>query len=318
MATFIKIVGSLKETLQKILIQGEIDEYENDKQMHCDTRLVEMLDKLSKDLQASEVKGIRLPHFIPHSLFLRLLKKKVNSVSELPINFVNDVWGYLETVCAKVLIDQCGNYPKLLPSIKKATEHVVSKMKAKFVERVVEMIEMEKITDYTCDPGFIISYNKPMNYHAQFSNLLTSYMSNSINVEGYGSINIGHLREVPENTRNQAFDLKIMMTSYWKIVLKRMVDCLALQLRFFIQKVVNKEIEIEIVSEVMGGGGIEKMLNEPPSTSKKRERLHTTLPCSKNQRKQWNKSWMVLWFHLIKLLQEATIKLGLSTMCNKY
>ncbi|KAF5814974.1 putative dynamin central domain, GTPase effector domain, Dynamin superfamily [Helianthus annuus] len=293
MATFIKIVGSLKETLQKILIQGEIDEYENDKQMHCDTRLVEMLDKLSKDLQASvkfsesylieelqfleEVKGIRLPHFIPHSLFLRLLKKKVNSVSELPINFVNDVWGYLETVCAKVLIDQCGNYPKLLPSIKKATEHVVSKMKAKFVERVVEMIEMEKITDYTCDPGFIISYNKPMNYHAQFSNLLTSYMSNSINVEGYGSINIGHLREVPENTRNQAFDLKIMMTSYWKIVLKRMVDCLALQLRFFIQKVVNKEMEIQIVSEVMGGGGIEKMLNEPPSTSKKRERLHNNI-----------------------------------------
>ncbi|KAF5814972.1 putative dynamin central domain, Dynamin superfamily [Helianthus annuus] len=71
--------------------------------MHCDARLVEMLDKLSKDLQASikfsesflieeiqfleEVKGIRLPHFIPHLVFLRLLKKKVNSVSELPINF---------------------------------------------------------------------------------------------------------------------------------------------------------------------------------------------------------------------------------------
>ncbi|KAJ0601431.1 putative PH-like domain superfamily, GTPase effector domain, Dynamin superfamily [Helianthus annuus] len=149
----------------------------------------------------------------------------------------------------------------------------MSKMKAKFVEKVIEMIDMEKITDYTCDPDFITSYNKLMNYHAQFSNLLTSYMSNSINVEGYGSINIGHLREVPENTRNQAFDLKMMMTAYWKIVLKRMVDCLALQLRFFIQRVVNMEMEMEIVSEVMGGGGIEKMLNEPPSTSKKRERL---------------------------------------------
>ncbi|MFS7921234.1 putative dynamin central domain, Dynamin superfamily [Helianthus anomalus] len=256
MATFIKIVGSLIETLQKILIQGEIDEYENDKQMHCDARLVEMLDRLSKDVQASvkfsesfliekiqfleEVKGIRLPLFIPHSVFLRLLKKKINSVSEFPIKFVNNVWGYLETVCAKVLIDQCGNYPKLLPSMKKATEHVMSKMKAKFAERVVEMIEMEKITDYTCDPDFISSYNKLMNYHAQFLNLLTSYMSNSITVEGYGSINIRHLSEVPENTRNQAFDLKMMMTTYWKIVLKRMVDFLALQLRFFIQKVVKK------------------------------------------------------------------------------
>ncbi|MFS7921236.1 putative dynamin central domain, Dynamin superfamily [Helianthus anomalus] len=150
--------------------------------MRCYSRLVERLDKLSKDLQASvkfsesflieeiqflwEVKGIWLPHFIPHSVFLRLLKKKVNSVIELPINFVNYVWGYLETVCGKVSIDQCGNYPKLFPSMKKATEHVMSKIKAKFVERVVEMIEMEKITDYTCDPDFITSYNKLMNYHA--------------------------------------------------------------------------------------------------------------------------------------------------------
>ncbi|KAM0007263.1 putative dynamin stalk domain, Dynamin superfamily [Helianthus debilis subsp. tardiflorus] len=53
MAIFVKIVGSLKETPQKILIQGEIDEYENGKQMRCYSRLVEMLDKLSKDLQAS-------------------------------------------------------------------------------------------------------------------------------------------------------------------------------------------------------------------------------------------------------------------------
>ncbi|KAM0007262.1 putative dynamin stalk domain, GTPase effector domain, Dynamin superfamily [Helianthus debilis subsp. tardiflorus] len=244
-------------------------------------RLVQVRSKIQF---LEEVKGIRLPLFIPHSVFLRLLKKKVNSVSEFLINFVNNVWGYLETVCAKVFIDQCGNYPKLLPSMKKETEHVMSKMKAKFAERVVEMIEMEKITDYTCDPDFISSYNKLMNYHAQFLNLLTSYMSNSINVEGYGSINIGHLREVQENTRNQAFDLKMMMTAYWKIVLKRMVDCLALQLRFFIQKVVKNEMEMEIVSEELGGGRIEKMLNEPPSTSNKRERLQNSIALLKESK----------------------------------
>ncbi|KAI7727201.1 hypothetical protein M8C21_033500 [Ambrosia artemisiifolia] len=305
MATFIQISGSLKETLQKIIIQGEIDEYEDDKQMHCDARLAEMLDKLSKDLKASvkfcesflveeiqfleEVNGIRLPHFIPHSVFLRLLKKKVNSVSDLPINFVNKVWDFLEIVCAKVLMDRCGNYPQLLPSMKKATQYVMSKMKAKFVERVTEMIEMEKITDYTCDPNFITSYNKLMSCRDTFQDSFVSINSVSgpsfgrspsyvFHVEFYGKIVTKHLTDVPEKTREQAFDLKMRMTAYWNIVLQRMVDSLALQLRFFIQKVVNKEMEMEIVNEVLvHGGGIEKMLNEPPSVAKKRERLENSI-----------------------------------------
>ncbi|KAJ0593525.1 putative dynamin stalk domain, GTPase effector domain, Dynamin superfamily [Helianthus annuus] len=303
MVTFIQIVGSLKETLQKILIQGEFDEYENDNEMHCDARLAEMVDKLSKDLQSSvnfsenflveemqvleEANGIRLPNFLPRSVFLCLLKRKVNAISDLPVGFVNKVWDYLEIVYARVLIDRCGNYPQLLPSIKKATQYVMAKLKAMFVERVVEMIEMEKMTDYTCDPDFITSYNKLMSYHAQFSmNLSQSYMTSySINVEGYGSIDIGHLREVPENTRNQAFDLKMRMAAYWKIVLKRMVDCLALELRYFMQKMVDKEMEMEIVNEVMvHGGGIEKMLDEPPYIAKKRERLQSSISLLKESK----------------------------------
>ncbi|KAF5814968.1 putative dynamin GTPase [Helianthus annuus] len=293
MVTFMQIVGSLKETLQRILIQGAFDEYENDQQMHCDARMAEMIDELSKDLQSSvkfserflveemkvleETNGIRLPNLLPHSVFLTMLKRKVNNISDLPVGFVNKVWGYLENVCAKVLIDRCGNYPQLLPLMRKATHCVMEKTKVKFVERVVEMIEMEKITDYTCDPDFITSYNKLMGYRTQFLNSMSN-VNCTLNVEGFGTVNTRHLSSVSANTRDQAYDLKMKMTAYWKIVLKRMVDCLALQLRFFMQKVVNKEMEMEIVNEVMvQSGGIEKMLDEPPSVTKKRELLQTSV-----------------------------------------
>ncbi|KAI3755860.1 hypothetical protein L1987_55669 [Smallanthus sonchifolius] len=53
MVAFMQIVRSFKETLQKILIRGELDYYEDDKQMHCNAQLSEMVDKLSKDLQSS-------------------------------------------------------------------------------------------------------------------------------------------------------------------------------------------------------------------------------------------------------------------------
>nr|GEZ48808.1 dynamin-related protein 4C-like [Tanacetum cinerariifolium] len=67
------------------------------------------------------------------------------------------------------------------------------------------------------------------------------------------------------------------MTAYWKIVLKRFVDWIALQLRFLIQKVVNKEIEMELNEVIVRGGGIEKMLDEPPSVAIKREKLQRSI-----------------------------------------
>ncbi|XP_071736608.1 dynamin-related protein 4C-like [Rutidosis leptorrhynchoides] len=293
MVAFMQIVGSMKETLQKILIRGEFDDYENDTQMHCNARLVEMLDEFSKELLSSdkfsenflveelkvleEANGIRLPHFLPHSVFLCLLQRKVNVVSDMPINFVNKVWAYLETICEKVLHDCCGNYPQMMPSMKKATKNMMEKMKAKFVERVVEMIEMEKVTDYTCDPDYLASYDKLMSNRQKFMDSMRQYYSTT-NVEGYGSINVSHLINVSANKRDQAFDLKMRMTAYWKIVMKRMVDWSALQLRFFIQKVVNNEIERELVNETMvNGGGIKKMLDEPPSVAKKRESLRKSI-----------------------------------------
>ncbi|XP_071736605.1 dynamin-related protein 4C-like [Rutidosis leptorrhynchoides] len=293
MVAFMQIVGSMKETLQKIFIRGEFDDYENDKQMHCNARLVEMLDEFSKELLSSdkfsenflveelkvleEANGIRLPHFLPHSVFLCLLQRKVNVVSDMPVNFVNKVWAYLEAIFMKVLLDCCANYPQLLPSMKKATQNMMEKMKAKFVERVVEMIEMEKVTDYTCDPDYIASYNKLMSYHDKLVYALKPHIT-LMEVEGYESINVNHLSDVSETTRDQAYDLKMRMTAYWKIVMKRMVDWSALQLQFFIQKVVNKEIERELVNETMvNGGGIKKMLDEPPSVAKKREWLQKSI-----------------------------------------
>nr|XP_043630275.1 dynamin-related protein 4C-like [Erigeron canadensis] len=293
MAAFMQMVGSFKETLQKILIRGEFDAYVDEKEMHCDARLIEMLDNLSKELHKSvkfsdnflveemlilqEANGIRLPNFVPHSMFLLLLQRKVNGIADLPVAFADEVWDYIETVCINVLVAHAGNYPQLLSSVKKATSNVMATTKAKFMDRVVELIEMEKITDYTCDPDFISSYDKLMCNRDAFLKSMINY-SATTNVEGYGTINVKHLHSVSANTRDQAFEMKMKMTAYWKIVLKRIVDCLALHLRFLMQDVVNKGLETEVVNEIMvRGGGIEKLLDEPSSLAKKRESLQKSI-----------------------------------------
>ncbi|CAH1445012.1 unnamed protein product [Lactuca virosa] len=288
MAAFMHILGSLKETLQKILIGGEYNEYADDRQIHCDDRLVEMLDEFSKKLHSSvkfsesflveEIQvieetnnGILLSHLPPHSL---LLRRKVNNIYNLPLGFVKEVWGYLEIVCDRVLIDHYGNYPQLLSSMRKATHNVMEKMKFEFLERVVEMMEMEKATDYTSDPDFIASWHKLMDNRDEFMKAVCNYQE-EINMEAHGTINVKHLFSVQDNTRDQAFELKMRMTAYWKIVLKRLVDWIVLGLRFMIKKMVIREIEMEIVNEVMvHGGGIEKISEE---LSPERVNLQTTV-----------------------------------------
>ncbi|CAH1449548.1 unnamed protein product [Lactuca virosa] len=291
LVAFMHIIRSFTETLQMMFIKGEYNEYVDFKKMHCNARLIDMLDEFSKNLHSSvqfsesflveemqvleETNGIWLPHFLPHSFWIR---RKMNNVSTFAILFVKQVWSYLEIVCARILIDHYGDYPQLLSSMRKATHNVIEKMKFEFMEKVVEMIEMEKTTYYTCDPDFVASWNMLISNRDKFMKAMCNHLE-ELSMEGHdGTVNVKHLFSIPENTRDQAFDLKMRMTAYWKIVLKRMVDRTALRLRFMIQKVVNKEMEMEIVNEMMmHGGGIEKMSEELSSTGKERVRLQRSI-----------------------------------------
>ncbi|KAJ6704452.1 DYNAMIN RELATED PROTEIN 4C-RELATED [Salix viminalis] len=69
------------------------------------------------------------------------------------------------------------------------------------------------------------------------------------------------------------------MIAYWKIVLRRMVDFMALHLQFCAQNLVNKEMGEEIVNELFGGNGgaIEGMLVESPVVAAKREKLNGSI-----------------------------------------
>uniref|UniRef100_A0A2C9VD53 Dynamin stalk domain-containing protein n=1 Tax=Manihot esculenta TaxID=3983 RepID=A0A2C9VD53_MANES len=136
MAAFMGIVGSAKESLRKILIRGEFDEYVDDYHMHCTARLVEMLNLYSDELHKcsesdprtnflveeirvlEEAKGIELPNFLPHTAFLSILQRKVEGISRMPIHFFEKVWAYIESVLVSVLMHHSENYcndPKIRP-----------------------------------------------------------------------------------------------------------------------------------------------------------------------------------------------------------
>ncbi|KAG5539890.1 hypothetical protein RHGRI_020195 [Rhododendron griersonianum] len=306
MTVFVRIIDLSKDCLRKILLRGEFDEYPEEKTMHCTARLFEMLNQFAYELQKSaenkstenflvyemrvleEAKRIELPNFLPHPAFLVILQKKVEQISNTPIDFMEEVWNYIETVVTTVFTKHCENYPQLQSATRRAIHSLVEKIKAKSFDRVMEFVEMEKLTDYTCSPEYMSDWGKLMAQQNNFIERVNGpYYYSEITIEGFGNIQIGHLRGL-SNVREQAFDMKMRITAYWKVVLKRLVDNLALHLQLHVRHLVDRHIP-EIVKELMGSqggdpGAIQRMLEESPSAAKKRERLNKSIKLLKDSK----------------------------------
>ncbi|EYU23466.1 hypothetical protein MIMGU_mgv1a001638mg [Erythranthe guttata] len=298
MTTFMYILGCAKESLRKILIRGEFDEYPDEKEMHGTARVFEMLNKYSKELQSAtdangskkflldelkvleETKAIGLPNFLPKAAFLTLLQNKVKSISTIPSDFVENLWGYVENVVVSVLLRHSVNYPQLVSSTRRAAKKLIAKMKQRSFDYVNDIVEMEKLTDYTCNPEYTASWSKLMAHQDNFKKAVKSPNSNSCIGSGVlATTNVDHLYELREDTVQEAFDVKMRMMAYWEIVLRRMVDNMALHLLFNVQKLVNKDVEMEIVNEVIGpkGNGLENILEESPSVAGRRHKLKNSI-----------------------------------------
>ncbi|KAI6684391.1 hypothetical protein NL676_030304 [Syzygium grande] len=298
MTAFMQILGSAKESLRKVLVRGEFDEYPEEKNMHCTARLVEMLNQYSDELQncaendprtnflleelevLEEAKGIGLPNFLPRTAFLTILQGKVKGILSKPPSFVARVWDYIEGVVIRVLMRHSENYPQLQSSTRRAASNLINKMKEKAMDRMMESVEMEKLADYTCNPEYLLEWNKLMSQQNTFMDAI-EHVSKPSNIvlQGIGEVDVAHLRHRKQQIQ-EAFDLKMRITAYWKIVLRRFVDSMALHLLFSVQNLVNNDMEKEIVGELIGpngSGGIERMLEEAPSVAAKRDKLNRSI-----------------------------------------
>jgi interferon-induced GTP-binding protein Mx1 len=105
-----------------------------------------------------------------------------------------------------------------------------------------------------------------------------SRKTSNVKLEGVGDIEVNHLKKYP-NMLTQAYDLKARLIAYWKIVLRRLIDVIALHLMLSINELVNQDLQKEICNELLSstGGGVERLLEESPSISGKREKLRRSV-----------------------------------------
>ncbi|KAL3749827.1 hypothetical protein ACJRO7_010882 [Eucalyptus globulus] len=165
MMAFMEIMGLVKESLRKVLLRGELDEYLDEKDMHCTARLVEMLNQYYNELRnctennlttnflleelevLEEAKGIGLQDVLPHTAFSFFLQQKTMAISSKLPSLVVRVWDYIEGVVIQALMQHSENYPQLQSSMRRAASSLINKMKGKMMNRMMKIVKMEKFTD---------------------------------------------------------------------------------------------------------------------------------------------------------------------------
>ncbi|KAJ4783444.1 Interferon-induced GTP-binding protein Mx1 [Rhynchospora pubera] len=292
----IRILKLVRESLEKLLIRGEFDEFPNDNSLHGTARIAEMLHKyyaqlpekcptLDKQFLMEEVwvmqeaKGIRLPNFLPRSAFLTLLKNKVDTISHMPREVVDAVWAYIEKLAIQMMLKHCENYPQLKSASQRAIHGLIDKMRDRSNKFVKDMIGMELVSDYTSNPEYMNSWVELMKEEPQLMQAIEDHgKPTEISLKAFGKVEIGHLRSYVDVVE-QAFDIRMRLTAYWKTIVLRLVDGVALHILHAIKCLVEDELEAELINELVGPkmAGIERMLEESPATATKRDRLNKSV-----------------------------------------
>ncbi|KAL3749820.1 hypothetical protein ACJRO7_010877 [Eucalyptus globulus] len=264
MMAFMEIMGLAKESLRKVLLRGEFDEYLDEKDMHCTARLVEMLNQYYNELRnctennlttnflleeievLEEAKGIGLPDVLPHTAFSFFLQQKTKAISSKLPSLVVRVWDYIEGVVIQALMQHSENYPQLQSSMRRAASSLINKMKGKMMNRMMKVVKMEKLTDYTCNPEFLLEKNTLMNEQGHFLRSCTS--SSRIFLEGFGVVDVTHLHNHNRQLIQQA-----------------------------VHNLVNKEKKEKEIRRELSGPGIKRMMEEKPEMAEKREKLNRNI-----------------------------------------
>ncbi|KAL6907571.1 hypothetical protein ACP4OV_002610 [Aristida adscensionis] len=294
---FFHIVKQVCTSLEKILVRGEFDEYPDEREFHGTARIAEMLTAHAKKLPAQcprssdelflmeevhileETKGVNLPNFLPRSAFLVMLKKKVETVDQVPQDLVNGVWEYVEDLVMKILLKHCDNFPQLLSSCRRAVQTLMDKARARSAQHVRELMEMELVADYTANPDYMTSWTEIMKGHEKFMGAVEDASKPTrVTLKGFGEVDVSHLR-ARADLAGRAFDLRARLTAYWRSIVLRLVDGLALHVLLSVKRLVEKDLEEELGNELLGNkfAGVERMLAPSPSTGTKRERLKKSI-----------------------------------------
>ncbi|GLJ35687.1 hypothetical protein SUGI_0717100 [Cryptomeria japonica] len=291
MIEFMRLMDSIKGMLHKLLVQGDIELFPDETEMHCIACLYKMFESYSHDLSSAfnntpddflveevklleEARGVSLPNFLPHSVLVILLQSRIESISERSRDLAIMACHYIDKVVCRVIDIQTQCFPSLHSASRRAFQALIDRKRDECIRLVQDTLDMQKTIFFTLNPSFSESRQNWEEWKKTFLDAIKRN-HNTVKLEGIGEIN---LKNVPKDSiqLDAAFDMKMSVMAYWSVVKMRLVDDIPLHLRFTFHKMVQDDIVNLVVKEVLGSAEPAKIgdiLEESPKTATKRRDL---------------------------------------------
>eukprot|EP01018_Ginkgo_biloba_P035842 Gb_10002 [translate_table: standard] len=155
-------------------------------QTKINSRIYFLLEEMN---MLKEAKGLSLPNFLPRYVFLNLLQKHTDAISEHNFNVVNEVWDYLDSVMLRLIDLKTHSYPYLKSATRRASQALIMRRKDECIEFVNEMIEMEKCMDFIVNPTYMETWNKLMQPKGSIMEALCKGGGRMV-IKGIGDVNL--------------------------------------------------------------------------------------------------------------------------------
>eukprot|EP01018_Ginkgo_biloba_P014583 Gb_29923 [translate_table: standard] len=236
-------MNSIKDSLNKILIQGDFEQFSKEPLLHCTARLREMFENYYRDLcktgsvggaflakeskMLEEAKGVGLHNFSPRPVFLNLLQKLIDEVSEVNLGLAFRVWDYLEDK-----INECVEYVKEMLEMEKCMDFTLSpiymqnmsnllKAKDPFLETLCNMGDVENRGGHEWHDDF---YNGNLPYQSSVKKIVA--------IDGIGELEVSKALEMDRDRVEEEYYMQMSVVAYWKVVIPRLGDGIPLHLQF--------------------------------------------------------------------------------------
>nr|PNR51267.1 hypothetical protein PHYPA_010453 [Physcomitrium patens] len=263
-AVFLRLQNEMLNMLTQVVRDGDFSLVPDDCTLHYTARLHEEFTKFAEDLgksglrlsqpsqtdeirqMFSEHQGVALPDFLPHTVLHQLVKKQIDSITQTCIFLVDRVFKYAAEVVLHVQSLIFEAYPHLRDRHHKLAIQVLNETKTTTVEFVERMLAKERTVIFTTNASYLDTIAK-IN-----SAVETARRSN----QAYIELDVGRIREglilneaVPATGwYREAWEMKVRIAAYSKIMHERLADEIPLEIRNALQRtIVNRLQELTMM-----------------------------------------------------------------------
>lgn len=289
---FVSVTDKRRHNMRQLL-QGENDEFPDDKEMHYAPRLHEIFKDFGEEVRAAqssflsgeytkvcalameEARGVSLSNVNPPRVMHLLVKREVANISAICARLADTSCDYVMEVSFVVARHTAAIYPLLVSSFQQAIASVMENARQECQEYITGKMSTEANFVFTNNPDYMDTVNKTrasIKKEMEATQLFTKTCGAGTLVPAPTDKAGLAINDLVSNDDQAVVDVQVNMHAYWKVVLDRLIDDIPMKIRRRLEAGVLEEVDANLRTEVCSQ--VEDFMRELPEIQNKRMRLH--------------------------------------------